>query len=78
MQNQPLPVENSKAEIAVENHNFSTFSTGFSTGVFHKETRLWICISVYISIYDPFRQIAHFFAPAKYSQQEKYGGKKRA
>jgi len=40
--------------IPVENHNFSTFSTGFSTRVFHRSPRLWICISVNISVFDDF------------------------
>jgi hypothetical protein len=34
--------------IAVENIHFSTFSTGFSTALFHREESVWIYILVYI------------------------------
>ena len=41
-----------KWEIAVENHDFSTLSTGFSTRVFHSENGRGICKKVYISFFD--------------------------
>jgi hypothetical protein len=33
------------AKIPVENSHFSTFSTDFSTGVFHRAIMLWIFIN---------------------------------
>ena len=43
-------LENRK--IAVENHDFSTLSTGLSTRVFHSENWCGICKKVYISFFD--------------------------
>ena len=39
-----LAVKNESAGIPVENSEFSTFSTSFSTGVFHRDGELWIFI----------------------------------
>jgi hypothetical protein len=33
------------SEIPVDNWEFSTFSTDFSTGVFHRQNMLWIFIN---------------------------------
>lgn len=34
--------KNQRGRIPVENSEFSTFSTDFSTGVFHRQVELWI------------------------------------
>ena len=49
--------------IAVENLDFSTFSTAFSTGVFHSRKNKGYSFWVYINRIDNIRQISHFFAP---------------
>jgi len=38
------------SEIAVDNHKFSTFSTGFSTSLFHRFLPAVLCILVYIIV----------------------------
>ena len=47
--------------IPVENCEFSTFSTDFSTGVVHRHATLWICILVYINQYRNCWLFACFF-----------------
>ena len=66
-----------KGKIAVENHDFSTLSTDFSTKVFHRGFPQNLCILVYISVFDKLSQNAHFFDSTKYSQVEKNREKKR-
>ena len=47
--------------ITVENRDFSTFSTGFSTGLFHRRNSVWISILVYIIYFDKMRLFMNFF-----------------
>ena len=56
------PLKNQTAEIPVENPHFSTFSTGFSTTLFHILHRTNNIPAVNISLCDILRQIANFFA----------------
>ena len=50
------------SKLLVEKHNFSTFSTDFSTGLFHRMLPRNYALSVYIINYPIIRQFSHFFA----------------
>ena len=61
-------------EIPVENRNFSTISTDFSTTVFHK----WYSGAVDIIYYSGIRRLSYFFTWKQNHQFDKTGGKKRS
>jgi len=65
-----------KAGIYVENIDFSTLSTGFSTGGFPLGKTPRVCNSVYITETDGFRQNAHFSGCHKNHHPNKPGEKK--
>ena len=69
-----MGIENRK--IAVENHDFSTLSTDFSTGLFHREIKILVCILVYISYSERIRQFFHFFAAYQF-HNAKIGAEKK-
>ena len=52
--------------ITVDNAEFSTFSTDFSTGVFHSLLGLWKKCGIDIKEGDTLRQNPHFFLGRKY------------
>ena len=63
-------------KITVENHDFSTLSTDFSTGGVHRNTEKLIYILVYISCFDCFRHFCHFFAAYHFHKAKNSGEKK--
>ena len=56
----PLAVERQRSEIPVDNLEFSTLSTGFSTRVIHSYGMLWIFIFGSHKINNCERETAHF------------------
>jgi len=68
------PVKNRK--ITVENLNFSTLSTDFSTGGIHSRMEKSVCILVYISCFDCLRQFCHFFASYHFHKEKNSAEKK--
>ncbi|MDY6179267.1 MAG: hypothetical protein SPI15_00280 [Candidatus Faecousia sp.] len=62
----PQPVRKSeRSKIPVDNREFSTFSTGFSTGVFHSLFGLWEKCGIDIKEADTLRRNPHFFSGRK-------------
>ena len=55
-----------KCKIPVDNREFSTFSTDFSTGVFHSLLGLWKKCGIDIKEGDTLRQNPHFFLGRKF------------
>lgn len=61
-----------RERIPVDNSEFSTFSTVFSTGVIHRMAALWRRKKVHIKAWTGLWQISHFSAAVDFAHRKNF------